>query len=275
MRAGIIDGKAIAEQIKEELKDKIRALGRKPKLVIIWVGENPVTAAYIRQKEKVAAELGINFEIIKYEDSVTLAQVKRKIIELNLNKAVDGFIIQTPLPPQLPEEEIFATINSAKDVDGANPASSFKGATPLGIIELLKRSGRQIAGKHAVVIGRSNLVGKPTAALLLQNNATVTICHSKTPNLAQFSKTADILVVAIGKPRFITEEMVKKGAVVIDVGINRVSGKLVGDVDFENVQKVASFLTPVPGGVGPMTVAMLFDNLVQACLFRNLDTPSQ
>ncbi len=270
MRAGIIDGKAIAFQIKEELKENIRALGREPKLVIIWVGDNPATAAYIRQKERVAAELGINFEVIRYDSDVSLAQIKRKIIELNSDKSVDGFIIQTPLPSQLPEEEIFAIINSAKDVDGVNPASYFKGATPLGIIELLKRSGRQIAGKHAVVIGRSNLVGKPTAALLLQNNATVTICHSKTPNLAQFSKTADILVVAIGKPRFITEEMVKKGAIVIDVGINKVSGKLVGDVDFENVQKVASFLTPVPGGVGPMTVAMLFSNLVQACLKKDL-----
>src|SRR3990167_85915 len=275
MKAGIIDGKAIASQIKEELKEKIKALGRKPELVIIWVGKNPATSAYIRQKEKVAAELGINFEVIRYDSDVSLAQVKRKIIELNLDKAVDGFIVQTPLPEQISGREIAALINPQKDVDGANPVSPFSGATPKAIIELLQRSKIEISGKSAVIVGRSDLVGKPVASLLLENNATVTICHSKTPNLAQFSKTADILVVAIGKPKFITQEMVKKGAVVIDVGINRVSGKLVGDVDFENVAKVAGFITPVPGGVGPMTVAMLFSNLLQACLFRNLDTPSQ
>lgn len=276
MSAAIIDGKKASSDIKAELKTEIAELksrGIEPCLVVILVGEDPGSVVYVRNKEKACEEIGIRS--IKYElpDTTSQEELLALVKKLNDDPSINGILVQSPLPKQISEYEVLLAIDPAKDVDGWHPfnvgqlmvgESVFESCTPSGIIELLKRHNIEIAGSRAVVVGRSNIVGKPVALLLLHNNATVEICHSKTKDLAAETKRADILVAAIGKPKFITADMVKPGAAVIDVGMNRTEDGLRGDVDYENVKEVASAITPVPGGVGPMTIAMLMKNTVAA-----------
>lgn len=276
MSGKIIDGKKIAQDIKEELRVEIETLkknGVTPGLAVIIVGCDPASAVYVRNKKKVAEDLGIYSEVHELPESTQEAELLELIHRLNNDKKIHGILVQLPLPENIDEEKVILAIDSKKDVDCFHPENVGKiitgGAvvypcTPAGIIELLKRSNIEIAGKNIVVVGRSNIVGKPTALMLLKENATVTVCHSKTQDLNFCTKNADIIVAAVGKPGMITADMVKNGAVIIDVGINRTSdGKLVGDVDFENVREIAGAITPVPGGVGPMTIAMLMRNTVQ------------
>ncbi len=271
----IIDGKKIAEELKQELKKEILALGKKgivPRLAVILVGEDNASQIYVKNKERVAKEIGINSQIIKLGDKTSQKELEEIIKKLNQDKNIHGILVQLPLPAHLDEKRIISLINPAKDVDCFHPENigkmfldnaKFLPCTPAGILELLKRSNISVSGKKAVIIGRSNIVGKPLALMLLAENATVTICHSKTKNLKAETLQADILISAVGKAGLITADMVKKGATVIDVGINRnAEGKLVGDVDFKEVSKIASAITPVPGGVGPMTVIMLMKNVI-------------
>jgi methylenetetrahydrofolate dehydrogenase (NADP+)/methenyltetrahydrofolate cyclohydrolase len=282
----LIDGHRIAAEIISELKAEVAALpGRKPCLALVRVGEDPASVSYVRQKEKTAAEIGIVGRVLLPPATISPAELCRLVEQLNADPAIDGILVQSPLPPHLDELAVFRRIAPAKDVDGLSTInlgkiaqedeSGFVPCTPAGIIELLTRSGVQLAGRHVVVLGRSLLVGKPVALLAVQKkawaNATVTLCHSQTVGLPAIARLADILIAAIGRPEFVTAEMVKPGAVVIDVGINRVpdstkkSGyRLVGDVHFPSVAPIASRITPVPGGVGPMTVAMLMKNTVKA-----------
>ena len=268
----IIDGKIISGEIKEELKKKVEGLKIKPKLVVISVGDNPASKVYVGQKEKCANYIGINYEH-KHYDSISDDELIKVIEKLNKDKKVNGIIVQLPLPHGMDETRIVNTIIPEKDVDGLtylnaglllNNETSLVSCTPKGIMELLKREKVNLVGANAVVIGRSILVGKPMMNLLINANATVTMCHSKTKDLAKITKKADVLVVAIGKKHFITRDMVKKGAVVIDVGINRIDGKLYGDVDYDDVYSKVKKITPVPGGVGPMTVVMLMKNCMEA-----------
>ena len=272
----LIDGKQVSEKCKEEIKVKIRMLEKVPGLSVIRIGEDEASKIYVRLKHKMCEELGINFTEHHLNDTVTQEELINLITELNNDDSVDGILLQSPIPYHLNILEAFQTICPKKDVDGFSPVNvgklvqrqdSFAPCTPLGIMRMLKEYDVQIEGKHAVVIGRSNIVGRPMAELLLNANATVTICHSKTENLKEIVKTADIVVVAIGKPQFITADMIKEGAVVVDVGINRIpnSKKIVGDVDFDNVKEKCSYITPVPGGVGPMTIMTLISNVVKAC----------
>lgn len=269
----IIDGKAISAQIKDEVKEKVaqlKAQGINVCLAVIQVGSDPASSVYVGNKKKACAYVGI--ESLSYElaEETTQEELLSLIKELNEKKEVNGILVQLPLPEHIDEDAVIRAINTKKDVDGFHPQSvgalcigqpGFVSCTPAGIIELLKRSGVDIAGKECVVIGRSNIVGKPMALLLLRENGTVTIAHSRTKDLKEVTRRADILVVAVGKPRMITREYVKEGAVVIDVGIHRGENKkLCGDVDYENVAPVCSAITPVPGGVGPMTIAMLMYN---------------
>lgn len=269
----IIDGKAISAQIKDEVKEKVaqlKAQGINVCLAVIQVGSDPASSVYVGNKKKACAYVGI--ESLSYElaEETTQEELLSLIKELNEKKEVNGILVQLPLPEHIDEDAVIRAINAKKDVDGFHPQSvgalcigqpGFVSCTPAGIIELLKRSGVDIAGKECVVIGRSNIVGKPMALLLLRENGTVTIAHSRTKDLKEVTRRADILVVAVGKPRMITREYVKEGAVVIDVGIHRGENKkLCGDVDYENVAPVCSAITPVPGGVGPMTIAMLMYN---------------
>lgn len=269
----IIDGKAISAQIKDEVKEKVaqlKAQGINVCLAVIQVGSDPASSVYVGNKKKACAYVGI--ESLSYElaEETTQEELISLIKELNEKKEVNGILVQLPLPEHIDEDAVIRAINTKKDVDGFHPQSvgalcigqpGFVSCTPAGIIELLKRSGVDIAGKECVVIGRSNIVGKPMALLLLRENGTVTIAHSRTKDLKEVTRRADILVVAVGKPRMITREYVKEGAVVIDVGIHRGENKkLCGDVDYENVAPVCSAITPVPGGVGPMTIAMLMYN---------------
>ena len=267
MSAQILDGRALRDQILKKLTAKVKKLKVKPKLAIILIGENPASGAYVAQKEKAARKIGVYFELLKRPASISQSELEKLIEKLNRDKSVTGIVAQKPLPARIDSDEIDLLVAPEKDVDGLNPISTFIPATTRGIVELLAAYKIKVEGKKVVVVGRSKLVGLPTALEFLNQGATVTICHSKTADLAAETKQADILVVAVGKPKLIKKAMVKAGAVVIDVGINRDSEthKLVGDVDFENVSKVASFITPVPGGVGPMTVAGLLSNLVQAC----------
>jgi len=273
----LIDGKKISQEIKDELKEKVAALaaqGTKIALAVVQVGADPASSVYVRNKKKACAYVGI--ESLSYElpEKTTEAELLALIGQLNADAAVNGILVQLPLPKQINEEHIIQAISPAKDVDGfhmqnvgalCTGGQGYVSCTPLGIIELLKRSGIEISGKRCVVIGRSNIVGKPMALLLLRENGTVTICHSRTQDLREVTKQADILVVAIGKPKFIDETYVKEGAVVIDVGIHRnEENKLCGDVDFDRVAPHTSAITPVPGGVGPMTIAMLMNNCYQA-----------
>jgi methylenetetrahydrofolate dehydrogenase (NADP+)/methenyltetrahydrofolate cyclohydrolase len=270
----IIDGKVLAALVKNEIKQKVSALGSRPGLAVILVGEDPGSKVYVGGKEKDALEVGFNSEIYRLPAETTQEKVLKLVRELNGRKDINGILVQLPLPEHLDEELITNSIDTLKDVDGFTYNSAGRlltgsnglvSCTPKGCIELIKSTGQQISGKHAVVIGRSNIVGKPMAILLLAENATVTICHSRTRDLASFTKQADILVAAIGKPGFVKRDMVKQGAIVIDVGMNRgADGKLCGDVDFENVRDTASFITPVPGGVGLMTRAMLMKNTLEA-----------
>lgn len=271
----IIDGKKISKEIKDELKERMSALaaeGVEKCLAVIQVGADPASSVYVNNKKKACEYIGIRSLAYELPQETTEEELLELIGELNRRTDVDGMIVQLPLPAHINEERVLLAIDPAKDVDGFHPVSvgnlsigrpGYVSCTPAGIIQLLKRSGIEIAGKECVVIGRSNIVGKPMGMLLLRENGTVTICHSRTKNLREVSKRADILVVAIGKPLFIDETYVKEGAVVIDVGIHRnENNKLCGDVDFERVAPHTSAITPVPGGVGPMTIAMLMSNCV-------------
>ena len=273
----IIDGKALAKKIREGLKvevDEIRGKGIFPKLAVIMVGDDKASSVYVRNKSKACNEIGIEFEEYLKDDSTTQEELINLIKELNNRKDIHGILLQSPIPAGLDIREAFNTIDYRKDVDGFNPINvgklsigedCFISCTPHGVIKMLEEYNIETEGKRAVIIGRSNIVGKPLIQCLLNKNATVTVCHSRTKNIKDIVKEADILVAALGKPKFVTADMVKDGAVVIDVGINRSDeGKLVGDVDFENVSKKVSYITPVPGGVGPMTVAMLMYNVVKA-----------
>ena len=276
--ANIIDGKAISAQIREEIAQKVSAYaertGKRPGLAVIIVGENPASQVYVRNKKRACEQVGFNSWVYEMPESTTQTELNALIDKLNADTEVHGILVQLPLPGHLDEEEVILRIRPDKDVDAFHPYNvgritigdpKFLPCTPAGIMELLKRSNIEIAGKECVVIGRSNIVGKPMALLLLAENGTVTVCHSKTRDLKEACRRADILVVAIGKADFITADMVKEGAVVIDVGMNRnAEGKLTGDVDFETVSKVASYITPVPGGVGPMTITMLLQNTLTA-----------
>lgn len=275
--AEILDGKAVSQKIKEGLKREVEELkkgGIIPKLAVIMVGDDPSSKIYVRNKSIACNEIGIEYEEHLLNESTTMDELLGLINKLNNDESVNGILLQSPIPRGLDINEAFKSIDPKKDVDGFNPCNvgklclgqdSFVSCTPYGIIKLLDEYGIQIEGKDAVVVGRSNIVGKPMMQCLLNKNATVTICHSKTIKLERATKKADILVVAVGKPKFITSDMVKEGAIVIDVGINRgKDGKICGDVDFEEVSKVASHITPVPGGVGPMTIAMLMNNIVKA-----------
>jgi methylenetetrahydrofolate dehydrogenase (NADP+)/methenyltetrahydrofolate cyclohydrolase len=268
----IIDGKKISGIIKDELKEKVDKFKEKPKLVVISVGDNPASKVYVGQKEKCANYIGIEYEH-KHYDTISDDEIVKVIEKLNKDKKVNGVIVQLPLPDGMDETRIVNTIVPEKDVDGLtylnaglllNNKTSLVSCTPKGIMELLKRQNVNLVGANAVVIGRSILVGKPMMNLLINANATVTLCHSKTKDLEKITKKADVLVVAIGKKHFVTKDMVKRGAVVIDVGINRVDGKLYGDVDYDNVYSKVKKITPVPGGVGPMTVVMLMKNVIES-----------
>lgn len=278
----LLDGKETAKQVKIELKEKIKVLKEKynkvPTIAIVLVGNNPASEIYVRNKIKAASFVGMNHQLINLDESITMEELLNEVERLNMDDDVSGIIVQLPLPKHLDEQIVINHISNEKDADGfglLNKGKLFSGlpclrpATPLGIMYLLDKYNINLEGKRAVVVGRSNIVGKPMALMLLEKNATVTIAHSRTKNLKELTKEADVLVVAIGKAKFVTEDMVKDGAVIVDVGINRVDGVLYGDVDFENVEKKASYITPVPGGVGPLTIAMLLLNTVTAFIEQN------
>lgn len=280
--AQIIDGKELAKKMRLELKDEVEELKREgilPKLAVIMVGDNKASKIYVRNKSKACEEVGVVYEEYLLNSDITMDKLLTLIDSLNHKTDVHGILLQSPLPSGLDINKAFACIDPEKDVDGFHPINvgklalgqeSFISCTSYGIIKMLEAYDIEIEGKNAVVVGRSNIVGKPMAQCLLQKNATVTICHSKTSDLKEVTKKADILVSAVGKVNTITADMVKEGAVVIDVGMNRnEEGKLVGDVDFEEVKEVARYITPVPGGVGPMTVAMLMANVVKASKNQN------
>lgn len=280
--AEIINGKELAKNIRLELKNEVSKLKEKgiiPKLAVIMVGDDKASKVYVKNKSKACEEIGIEYEEFLLDENISMEELLNLIEKLNNRKDINGILLQSPIPKNLNIDEAFNKIDYKKDVDGFNPVNvgklvigqdSFISCTPYGVIKMLENYNIPIEGKNVVIIGRSNIVGKPLMQCLLKKNATVTICHSKTKNISEITKKADILVAALGKAKFVTKEMVKDGAVVIDVGINRdESGKLVGDVDFEEVEKIASFITPVPGGVGPMTIAMLMSNVVKACKEQN------
>ncbi|MDQ7041544.1 MAG: bifunctional methylenetetrahydrofolate dehydrogenase/methenyltetrahydrofolate cyclohydrolase FolD [Rhodothermus sp.] len=288
--AQIIDGKAIAAQVRAEVKAEVdawlQAGHRRPYLAVILVGDDPASASYVRGKTKAAAEVGIASDTLRFDASISEGALLAEIARLNDDDGVDGILVQLPLPAHIDPSRVLNAIRPDKDVDGFHPINAgrlllgepgFVPATPAGILELLRRSGIETTGKHAVVVGRSNIVGRPLAALLLHRgiDATVTVCHSRTRDLTALTRMADILVAAIGRPHYITADMVREGAVVIDVGINRIDDpthprgyRLVGDVDFEAVAAKASWITPVPGGVGPMTIALLLRNTLHAAQRR-------
>ena len=272
----IIDGKKIAETLRQKLKKEIIEIKSSfksvPGLTVILIGEDPASKIYVRNKEKFSKEIGINSEVIKYPENIEEKEVLSKIIELNKNKKVSGILVQLPLPKHINKQKVIETILPEKDVDGFHPINvgnlssgydSKVPCTPLGCFLLLKEVEKNLSGKHAVVIGRSNLNGKPMAQLLLKENCTVTITHSKTKDLKSHCNKADIIIAAVGKPKLVKGDWVKKNAIVIDVGINKTYNGIVGDVDFNEVSKVARAITPVPGGVGPMTIACLLRNTVE------------
>ena len=272
----IIDGKKIAETLRQKLKKEIieikSSFKSAPGLTVILIGEDPASKIYVRNKEKFSKEIGINSEVIKYPENIEEKEVLSKIIELNKNKKVSGILVQLPLPKHINKQKVIETILPEKDVDGFHPinvgnlSSGYDSkipCTPLGCLILLKEVEKNLSGKHAVVIGRSNLNGKPMAQLLLKENCTVTITHSKTKDLKSQCNKADIIIAAVGKPKLVKGDWVKKNAIVIDVGINKTTDGIVGDVDFNEVSKVAKAITPVPGGVGPMTIACLLRNTVE------------
>lgn len=272
--ANIINGKEISAAIREEIKAEVQGMSVRPGLAVVLVGDDPASAVYVRNKSKACAEVGIYSEVYRLPEETGREQLLGLIEQLNQSPLIHGILVQLPLPKHLDPEEVIMAIDPAKDVDAFHPVNvgkimignyDFLTCTPAGVMELLHRSGIEVSGKECVVIGRSNIVGKPQAMLLLHENATVTVCHSKTRDLPSVCRRADILVSAVGKPKFVTADMVKDGAVIIDVGMNRdENGKLCGDVDFEPVSEKASYITPVPGGVGPMTITMLLKNTVTA-----------
>jgi methylenetetrahydrofolate dehydrogenase (NADP+)/methenyltetrahydrofolate cyclohydrolase len=286
MPGRIIDGKKIADSILEKVRNEVAEIKTKgvvPKLVVVQVGDDPGSTIYVNRKQKTCLELGMASEVKRFPTSITYDRLLGEIKSLNKDKRVHGILIQLPIPARLNHKKILEAVDPAKDVDGLHPYSQgrnlmgnegFQPATARGIITLLESTNSKLEGKNAVVIGRSNIVGKPTAVMLLNRGCTVTICHSKTKRLSDFTKLADILISAVGKPGLIKAHMVKKGAIVIDVGISRLkSGKIVGDVDFERVRKKASWITPVPKGVGPMTIASLMENTIKAC--RDIEWPER
>ncbi|HLC50499.1 MAG TPA: bifunctional 5,10-methylenetetrahydrofolate dehydrogenase/5,10-methenyltetrahydrofolate cyclohydrolase [Candidatus Nanoarchaeia archaeon] len=273
MTAKIIDGNKIAKNILDNIKNKVKIMKEKPGLALVMVGNNPASEVYVNFKEKDAKETGVYCERYNLDENTTQMDLLNLLNKLNNNPKIHGLLVQLPLPKQIDEKIVTDSILPQKDVDGFTTVNLgslmadktiIAPATAVAVIHLIESTGIKIEGKNAVVVGRSNIVGKPVALMLIEKNATVTVCHSRTKNISDYTKKADILVVAVGKPNLITKDMVKEGAVVIDVGINRVNGKLVGDVDFENVKEIAGFITPVPGGVGPMTRAMLMQNTLKA-----------
>lgn len=282
MSAQIIEGKKISDLIREEMRQKtadLKEQGVIPGLAVVLVGEDAASKVYVSSKEKACQQLGFYSEVHRLSETASEEELLTLIDTLNNQKSINGILVQLPLPKHINEKAVIDAISVDKDVDGFHPESvgnlvigddSLLPCTPAGVIELIKRSGVEIAGKHAVVIGRSNIVGKPVAMLLLREHATVTICHSRTSNMEELARQADILVVAIGKAKAIDRKFVKPGAIVIDVGINRLSnGKLAGDVDFEDCLETAGYITPVPGGVGPMTITMLMSNTITAAKRAN------
>ena len=280
--AQILSGKTVSQRIKGELAEEVKALKEKginPGLAVIIVGDDPASRVYVNNKKKACEELGIYSEEYALPGETTEEELLKLIGELNSRKEISGVLVQLPLPGHINEKNVINSIDPKKDVDAFHPVNvgkimvgdfDFVPCTPAGVMELIKESGIDVKGKDCVVVGRSNIVGKPQAMLLLHENGTVTICHSKTADLKEKTKNADILVAAVGIPNFITGDMIKPGAVVIDVGINRIAPKtLVGDVDFESAEKVAGAITPVPGGVGPMTIAMLMRNTIKAAEINN------
>lgn len=279
----IISGKELSAKLKAEMAERVATFpaeyGRVPHLVVILVGEDPGSVSYVKGKAKASAEVGIRNTTIRRPDTITEDELLGMIAELNADDGVDGILVQLPLPKHIDEDKIIAAIDKSKDVDGFHPLNVAAlwqkqpctlPCTPKGIIKMLKSAGVEISGREAVVIGRSNIVGLPVSKLLLDENATVTIAHSRTKNLGEVTRRADILVVAIGRPKFVKADMVKEGAVVIDVGVNRdpEAGKLCGDVDFAAIEPKASVITPVPGGVGPMTICCLMENTIECFLRR-------
>ena len=279
----IISGKELSAKLKAEMAERVATFpaeyGRVPHLVVILVGEDPGSVSYVKGKAKASAEVGIRNTTIRRPDTITEDELLGMIADLNADDGVDGILVQLPLPKHIDEDKIIAAIDKSKDVDGFHPLNVAAlwqkqpctlPCTPKGIIKMLKSAGVEISGREAVVIGRSNIVGLPVSKLLLDENATVTIAHSRTKNLGEVTRRADILVVAIGRPKFVKADMVKEGAVVIDVGVNRdpETGKLCGDVDFAAIEPKASVITPVPGGVGPMTICCLMENTIECFLRR-------
>jgi len=275
--ATIIDGKELARKTRQNLKidcDNLKAKGIVPKLAVIMVGDNPASKVYVRNKSKACEEVGIEYEEFLLDEKTTQKDLISLIEELNEREDITGILLQSPIPANLDINEAFRTISPKKDVDGFHPVSvgkltlgqdTFVSCTPYGVIKMFEEYNIDLEGKNVVIIGRSNIVGKPLIQCCLNKNATVTVCHSRTKDIAEYTKKADIVIVAIGRAKFLKADMVKDGAVVIDVGINRgEDGKLCGDVDFENVSKKSSYITPVPGGVGPMTIAMLMNNVIKA-----------
>ena len=273
----VMDGKQLAKKIRNNLKlecEELKEKGIKPKLAVVMVGNNSASKVYVKNKSKACEEVGLEFEEFLLEEETTQEELEILIDELNQNQKIHGILLQSPIPKGLDINRAFGKIAPEKDVDGFHPYNignlalnkdTFVPCTPYGIMKMLEEYNIDLNGKHVVIIGRSNIVGRPLIQCCLNKNATVTICHSRTQNLEEHTRRADVLIAALGKPNFVTEEMVGEGTVVIDVGINRLEdGKLVGDVDFESVSKKASYITPVPGGVGPMTIAMLMNNCLKA-----------
>ena len=280
--ATIIDGKNLAKKIRQELKkecDELKKNSINPKLAVIMVGDDPASKVYVRNKSKACEEVGIDYEEYILKDETTQEELIELIKKLNNDKKINGILLQSPIPKHLNINEAFKAITYMKDVDGFTPSSvgklcigedTFISCTPYGVMKMFEEYNIDLTGKDVVILGRSNIVGKPLIQCCLQKNATVTVCHSRTKNLAEHTKRADVVISAIGQSKFVKADMVKDGAVIIDVGINRgEDGKLTGDVDFENVEKKASYITPVPGGVGPMTIAMLMNNVIKATKEQN------
>ena len=278
----IIDGKELAKKTRQNLKiecDELKNKGINPKLAVIMVGDNPASKVYVRNKSKACQEVGVEYEEYLLDSNITQKNLIDLIKKLNNDKNINGILLQSPIPKHLDINEAFRTIDYNKDVDGFHPMNvgkltlgqdTFVSCTPYGVMRMFEEYNIDLCGKNVVILGRSNIVGKPLTQCCLNKNATITVCHSKTQNTKKITKEADIVISAIGKAKFITEDMIKEGAIVIDVGINRdENGKIVGDVDFENVKEKASYITPVPGGVGPMTVAMLINNVIKAAKNQN------
>ena len=285
--ATIIDGKNLAKKIRQELKEECDELKRNninPKLAVIMVGDDPASKVYVRNKSKACEDVGIEYKEFILKEETTQEELIELIKKLNNDKTINGILLQSPIPKHLNINEAFKAITYIKDVDGFTPSSvgklcigedTFISCTPYGVMKMFEEYNIDLTGKDVVILGRSNIVGKPLIQCCLQKNATVTVCHSKTKNLAEHTKRADVIISAIGQSKFVKADMVKDGAVVIDVGINRgEDGKLTGDVDFENVEKKASYITPVPGGVGPMTIAMLMNNVIKAAKEQNKEKSS-